>query len=134
MVEPVSISLGILAASFVAKAVEEAGSQAAEAGVRALAKVRDVVLARFRRTSDDQALTALDQLTEVPDSPTRLRALADAIERHAGVSPEFATELQSLIDSLDAAKGGDRVIQQAWGNAIQVAQVHGSTVNINRGP
>jgi hypothetical protein len=64
------------------------------------------------------------------------RALAAAVDRHAGVDAEFADELQRLVqESESAGITVHQATQPAWGSQIsQVQDVSGSTITITFGP
>jgi hypothetical protein len=88
---------------------------------------------RFSHGSDDA--TALDRALEVPDSPSRLRTLAEVIDRHVGVDAGFGDELQKIVE--EARAGGvdvASVTQVAWGNQnVQAQGVVGSTFTVSYG-
>ena len=132
MVEPVSMTVGVLAAAMLAKAAERTGEQAADAGAGAL--TRFVGWLRGRVAGKPAQALALEKVAEVPDSPSRVRALADALDALAESEPAFAQELRARIEQ--AKSGGVEVrsiAQNAVGDHIvQVADSQGS-VSVNCG-
>jgi hypothetical protein len=90
----------------------------------------------FREDGDDVDRAALARVEDPPASPKHLQVLAAAIDRHAGSEPEFAGELQRLVDETgktDLDVGS--IVQSAWGDHnIQIAGVSGSTIMISGSP
>lgn len=101
MVEPVSLTLGAIAASLVAKAVERAVDKAADetvdGGVGAVVRVVAWVRARFGHR------TELAALENVPDSARLQTQLADVIDAELVDDPSALQELQTLIDASQTA-------------------------------
>lgn len=128
--EPVSLSIGVVVAGFLTKAFEGAGSKLGTAVAEGLGRLLSAV--RDRLGGD--AGVALARAEEAPDSPSRLRALADVVDAEVARDPTFGTELEELVAALEQA-GLSRVpvVQQAWGDSnVQIAGVEGSSINIQR--
>ena len=129
------MTLGAIAAVLVAKAADKAAERAVDSGEGVLLGL--VHWVRRRLSEDDQhvARTALAKLEEVPDSPSRLQALAEVIDRRAEADPGFRTELEVLLKQLEAA-GVDvgSIAQTAWGDQnVHIAAVEGSSINLSFG-
>ena len=129
--EPVSSTLGAIAAALVAKAAE----RAVEGGEGALVRVVGWLRQRFSGEGQHEAQTALAYVEEVPDSRSRLGALAEAIDRRAAADAGFRSELEALVQQAQAG-GVDvgSIAQRAWGDQnVQIAGVEGSSINFGYG-
>ena len=134
------ITVGVVAAALVQKALDRAEDGAVHAGASALRKL----VGWLREHLHPQGQQALDRVESVPDSPSLIQALAgeiDAADRQAGQESDFARELRELIDEVRQAGAGagvdvDRVVNQtAWGNQnVQVANSTGVEVNHGQTP
>ena len=134
MVEPVSLTVGAIAAALVAKASDKAAERAVEEGAGALARLVGWLHARFADDEATEASTALARVEDAPDSPSRVRELAAEID-HRADDPRFRAELQALVNEAQAA-GVDvgSITQSAWGNQnTQIAGVVGSTITTTHG-
>lgn len=133
--EPVSLTIGAVAAALVLKAAEKAGEQATQSGWAAVGKLVERVRRRFRDCGDADAEKALARVQDPPAGPSHLAALAAAVDRHAGEDAEFAAELQRLVQEAESAGiKVQQVTQTAWGSQIsQIQDVTGSTVTVTFG-
>jgi len=134
-VEPVSLTLGAIASALVAKAADKAAERAVEGGEGVLARLVSWLRARFSAEAEREGATALARVEEVPDSPSRLKALAEALDRRAEADGGFRTELQTLVDQAEAG-GVDvgSIAQTAWGSQnVQSAGVVDSEINVTYG-
>ena len=132
VVDPVTLSA--LAVAFVVKAVEKAGENAGGGLPAAVGKVRDWLRERFSH-QDEEASVALARVEDVPDSPSRLQALAEVIDRRAEADAVFKTELQELIAQARASgvdMGAVSQIAQGIG-IVQIAHTSNSTITVNQG-
>ncbi len=129
--DPVSVSVGALAAALLAKAAERAGEQAVDAGAEALARFAAWLRRRLSGRPEEKAL---EQVEEVPDSPKRVQALGEALDRHAAQDSGFAQELQAQIEQTRSAGVDVRSIAQniVGDRNVQVADVQG-TVHVSYG-
>jgi hypothetical protein len=129
--EPVSLSVGLLAAALLSKAAERAGEHAVDAGAGALTRFAAWVR---ERVSGHPAATALERVQDAPDSPARVRALGEALDRHVLEAPGFAAELKAQIEQARAAGVQVRSIAQSvvGDQNVQVADVQG-TVTVTYG-
>jgi hypothetical protein len=138
MVEPISLTLGTVAAALILKAAEKSGEQAAESGWAAAGRLLERLRSRFRQSGDGQAEDALKRVEDPPVGERQLKALAEAVDREASRDPQFAEELRGLI--AEAESGGvkvQHVTLSAWGSQIvQNQDLTGSTVTVtfNRPP
>jgi hypothetical protein len=138
MVEPISLTLGTVAAALVVKAAEKSGEQAAESGWAAAGRLLERLRSRFRERGDSLAEGVLTRVEDPPVGQRQLKALAEAVDREAGQDPQFAEELRRLI--AQAESGGvkvQQVTQTAWGSQIVLNQdLTGSavTVTFNKPP
>lgn len=130
MVEPVSLSLGVVVAGFLTKAFEGAGGKVGGAVAEGLGRL----LGAVRERLGGDAGTALARAEEAPDSPSRLRALAGAVDAEVARDAGFGTELEELVAALErAGLPRESVVQQAWGDGnVQIAGVQGSSIDIQR--
>ena len=129
--DPVTLTLGGIAAALVAKAAKAVGEGVAEGVSTALGKVVDLVRSRF--AGDAPAEQSLAMVEQVQDSATLLTSLAEAIDRHASADAEFKKQLERAIEgTTDAGLDVGDVTQSVWGNAnVQIANVTGSTITIS---
>lgn len=101
MVEPVSLTLGAIAASLVAKAVEKAVDKAADGavdeGAGAVVRVVAWVRSRFGHRPE------LAALEHVPDSARLQTQLGEVIDAELVEDPPSRQELQRLIDASQTA-------------------------------
>jgi len=134
-VEPVSLTLGAVVAALLTKAAEKGGENLADAAKASLGRLLGWLRERFSRDGDTGGSTALANVEEVPDSPSRMAALAAAIDRRAVVDPCFRGELKRMVE--DAKKVGvqvESIALTAWGNQnVQNARVEGSTITVSYG-
>jgi hypothetical protein len=141
VVEPVSMTLGLIAAGLVARAAQKAaetaaekvGERAGDAGAGAL--VRFAGWLRERVTGHQEAEVAVAGVEEVPDSPSRVRALGAALDHYAVEDAGFGGQLREQVQ-LVRAQGVDvkTIMQAALGNQnVQLADVEGSHVNVSYG-
>jgi len=133
MVEPVT--LGVIVAALVAKALDRAEDRVVEDGEGVLRRVVGALRERFSRANDKAATTALDRVEDTPDSPTRVRELATLLDERAADDPVFRGELQELVEQARAA-GVDigSIVQAAVGDQnVHVAGLIDSEVNVSFG-
>lgn len=135
MVEPVSLTIGVVVAALVTKAAEKAGEELTEGAAPVLVRLVGWLRKRFSGKSDDGALAALAQLEDAPDSPSRAAALARVVDERVQTDPEFRVELARLVEQVKAAGVAvTSVTQIASGDQdVQVADVQGSTVTVSFG-
>lgn len=130
--DPISLSLGALAASFVAKAVEHAGERTTDSAASVLGRLKDWLNERFSSSDNAVASTALQRVEDAPDSPSRLRDLAAVIDERAVNEPAFRGELEALVE--DARRNGvdiGSISQVAWGNQnVQAAGITHSDISV----
>lgn len=98
--DPVSISLGMMAAPFVVKAAERTAEQAVDATSAALTKFTDWLR---QRVKGHPSATALERLGDAPDSDSRKHALGKVLDEYAAADPDFAAELREHIEQARAA-------------------------------
>ena len=129
--EPVSLTLGAIAAALVAKAAE----RAVEGGEGVLVRLVGWLRQRFSADDQHEAQAALAHVEQVPDSPSRLQRLAEVIDRRAEADAGFRSELKALVKHAQAG-GVDvgTIAQTAWGDQnVQIAGVEGSSINLTYG-
>jgi hypothetical protein len=133
--DPISLSLGGVAAAVIGKATEAAGSRLGEGASSAVGRLVDWLRARFRDREDDAGAGALAKVENVGDSPRLLSELAAAIDRHAA-DPAFRGGLQRLIDEIDAAgrrAGAGPITQMVAGDGnVVAAQLTDSEIHVTR--
>jgi hypothetical protein len=117
--DPISASLGGIAAALIGKATETAGSRLGESASSAVGRLVAWLRARFRDEQDEAGAHALAKVEDVGDSPRLLAELAAAIDRHSA-DPAFRQELQQLVDD---ARG-----TTATTSTTQVVSGHGNVV------
>ena len=134
--DPVTLTLGGVAAALIAKAVDKTGDETADAGWAAIGRLVGRIRRHFREHGDDADRAALARVEDPPASAQHLEALAAAIDRHAGSDPKLGAELQGLVDEAGRANlDVGSIVQSVWGHHnIQIAGVSGSTISINASP
>lgn len=122
MVEPVSMSVGVIAAIFLKEAFETAGTAVGQAVPTALGRLVAAVKERAR------VRKPLERLEDAPDSPSRQKDLAQALDEDVADDPQFASQLAEIIQTLQHRAD---VSQQARGiGIVQVANTIGD-INVN---
>lgn len=120
MVDPVSISLGVIAARLLAKIVEKGVDRAADGAVDAAGGLLGWLRSHLSSS------TALEKVVEVPDSPSRVATLGEVIDAEI-IDEHDLTELRRLVDGVKKDHPG--VYQSAVGHHI--VQASDSTVTVN---
>lgn len=124
--DPVSLSLGVVAAALVSKAAERAGEHASDAGASGLRQFTDWL--RGRVAGREVETVALDRVEDAPDSASRVQVLSAALDQRAEEDRTFRDELSGAIEQ--ARQDGVEVksiAQTAIGNQnVQVADVQGA--------
>lgn len=130
------ITLGAIVAALAAKAMERAGDEAVDAGFGTMRKIVDTLRRRFSSSEDSEGVEALARLSEAPDSPTRVRALADLVDDRTARSADLHEELGALVkEARDGGVDVDSISQVANGNQnVQNADINNSEINISQGP
>ncbi len=135
MVEPVSLTLGAVAAALVAKAVDRAEDTAVDDGAGVLGRVVGLLRERFSGRGDEPGSTALGRVEDAPDSPARVRELAVAVDQAVAADPVLRSGLEALVS--EARRAGidvESISQTAWGNQnVQTAGLVNSEVNVSYG-
>lgn len=135
MVEPVSLTLGAIVAALVARAAERAADDAVEGGESVLRRLVAALRARFSGAADRAAGDALARVQEVPDSPSRVRALGAVIDERVEGDAGLRSELEALVaQARGAGVDVERISQVAWGDQnVQAAGLVDSEVNVSYG-
>ena len=123
--EPISMTLGAIAAAAFAKAQERAVGGVVDAGEGVLHRL--VGWVRARLAGDGVAAGALERVQDAPDSPARVAALAALIDERAADDRVFADELTRLIEQVRGDAVGGQFMTAVFGDA----QV-GTIVNVNQ--
>ncbi len=124
MVEPVSLTLGAIAAGVVAAMIEKSTEKAAEGVVDAGASVGAKVIAWLKGKLSSKK--ELELVTEAPDSKRAVEKLADVIDAEI-VNELDVSELRALLDDVKERDPG--LHQSAIGHHI--VQASNSTVMLN---
>lgn len=133
--EPVSSTLGAIAAALVAKATETTADRAVAGGAGALAKLVTWLRQRFSAEEEQRGTRALARVEDAPDSRSRLSELAEVLDRRAETDAEFRSKLKSLVDEADRS-GVDvgSIAQTVWGNQnVQAAAAVDSDITVTYG-
>ena len=136
MVEPVSLTVGALVATLLTKAAEKSWENLADTAMAAVTRVVGWLKNRFTQTTDEEGSQALAWAEGAPDSPSRLRALAEVVDRRAEADPEFKSQLQRLVDDAKQQQGLQvgSITQSASGDKnVQNARIQGSSINVSHG-
>jgi hypothetical protein len=131
MVETVSI--GIMVAALIAKALNRAEDGAVDAAVEV--GRRAVESLRKRLSGDTDAEVILDGLLDAPDSRRREKALADILDTRARESSELLEELMAIVREAEVAGvhlGPIEQVAEGDGN-VQNAGIVSSRIEIRQG-
>jgi hypothetical protein len=131
MVEPVTI--GVVAAALAAKALDRTEDKALDEGANALKRLLSVIRSRFAHEPGSKGSQALARVEEAADSPSRVRALADAVDAAAAEDGDFRRELEDAIaKSRQAGLQVETLVQAVSGDGnVQIAGIQDSTVRVN---
>lgn len=99
MVEPISI--GVVVAALMAKALNRAEDGVIDGAVQAAQKAVQALRQRF--ATDAEAEKALEGVVEAPDSEKRQQALAKVLEIRAEESESLRGELRAVAEQIEAA-------------------------------
>lgn len=129
------VTLGVIVAALVAKALDRAEDHVVEDGEGVLRRVIGALRERFSRADDQAGKTALERVEDAPDSPTRVRELAILLDERAADDPALRSELQALVKQAHTAGVDiDSIVQVAVGDQnVQSAGLVGSDVNVSSG-
>jgi hypothetical protein len=135
VVEPVSLTVGAVVAALVVRAAEKGGEELAEGASSVVGRVVGWLRARFARTRDAEASSALARVEEVPDSPSRSKVLANVLDERADADPGLRVELERLVEEAKAAGVKvESIAQTALGDQnVQVAGAHHSSFKVSYG-
>jgi hypothetical protein len=136
VVEPVSLTVGALVAALLTKAAEKGGENLADAAKAAVGRLVGWLRDRFTQTGDEEGSQALAWAEGAPDSPSRLRALAEVVDRRAVADPEFKSQVQRLVDDAKQQQGLQvgSIAQSASGNQnVQTAGNQDTSVSVSYG-
>ena len=131
----IEVTLGVLAAALVAKALDRAQGKAVDQGEGALKRLVELVRGRLSGAGDKEGSKALERVEEVPDSKSRIEALALLLEKQVDDEPEFRRELKALVEEAEGAGVDVKSIVQVTyrGQSPQFANVSDSEINISYG-
>ena len=124
MVEPVSLTLGAIAAAIVAKVSEKAVDRVTDEAVDAGAEAGNRVVRWLR--SKLSSSKELDLVTEAPDSASAVKKLSDVIDVEV-IDEKDVVALKKLVGQVEHDQPA--VYQSAMGRYI--VQASNSTVNVN---
>ena len=135
VVEPVALTVGALVATLLTKAAERGGENLADSARAAVSRLIGWLRNRFTQTEDEEGSRALSWVEGAPDSPSRVRALAEVVDRRAEADPEFKSQVQRLVE--DAQQQGLQVgsiTQSASGNQnVQAAGNQDTSLTVSYG-
>ena len=134
MVEPVSLTLGMVVAALVAKAMDKTAEQAVEGGAAVLGRLVSWLRERLGAGGESGGVV-LARVEDAPDSPSRVRELAGVVDARAADDDEFRVGLEALV--AEARAGGvdvGSITQTLWGNQnVQSAVVTDSEITVTYG-
>lgn len=100
--DPESVSLGIVVAGLVAGVVDDAGQRLAVNAADLAGRLVERLRVSFDDVDDAEGARALARVEDAPDSPARLQALAEAIDRLA-VDASVRAELEAVVNEASLA-------------------------------
>lgn len=123
------VSLGIAAAALLAsKFGEELAKDAGASASRAVARLRELVTARFRE--EPETLTALTTSAETAQARA---VVAERVGAVAGHDPGFAGDVERLVTAARRDRAAEVFVAQAFDDAKQVNIRGDNTGTINLG-
>ena len=125
--EPVSMTLGAIAAAVFAKAQERAAERTVEGSETVLRRIVSRLKASCSAARDEAASSALELVERAPDSPLSVHALANALDDRAASDAEFRAELVAIVEDARRDPVAGSFVTEVYGNA----QV-GTIVNIHQ--
>jgi hypothetical protein len=133
--EPVSLTLGAIAALLVAKAEDKVAERAVQDGAGVLRRLVGWLRDRFTGDKDEAGARALARVEDAPDSPARIRELADVLDQRAGTDAEFRAALEALVaEARSAGVNVGSITQTAQGDQnVQSAGLVGSDIRVTYG-
>lgn len=133
LVEPVSLTLGMVVASLVAKAMDRT-DEAVDGGAGVLHRLVGWLREQLGGR-DDSGKSALARVEDAPDSPSRLRELAAVVDERASADGEFRTGLEALVaEARSKGVSVGPITQTAWGNQnVQNAGVTDAEITVTYG-
>jgi hypothetical protein len=133
--EPVSLTLGAIVAVLVAKAEDKAAESGVDAAAGVVRRLAGWLRDRFSRDKDEAGASALARVADAPDSPSRIRELADVVDRRAESDSDFRTALETLVaEARSAGAEVGPITQTSWGNQnVQSAGVTDSEIHVSYG-
>jgi hypothetical protein len=134
MVEPVSLSLGAIVAALVTKTAAEAAEKAVEGGAAVVGRVVRWLRERFATDKDEAGAAALARAEDAPDQ-TRIKELAEMLNRRAEADGDFRAGLEALVaDTGSAGVDVGSISQKVYGNQnVIIVDVKDSNVNVTYG-
>jgi hypothetical protein len=136
VVEPVSLTVGAVVAALLTKAAEKGGENLADAAKAAVGRLVGWLRDRFTQTGDEKGSQALAWAEGAPDSPSRLRDLAEVVDRRATADPEFKSQLQQLVDDAKQQQGlqvGSIALSASGNQNVQTAGNQDTSVTVSYG-
>jgi hypothetical protein len=134
VVEPISV--GVVVAALLAKALNRAEDGVVDGGFEVAQKAIERLRQRFSREGDTEAAKALENLVDVPGGEGREKSLAALLEERAARSTELGNELKAIIEQGEEAGmaiGSIEQVAEGDGNS-QVGGISNSEININQNP
>jgi hypothetical protein len=122
MADPVT--LGAIVALLVAKATDRTAGEVVDGGAEALGRLVGWLRGRFSDDGDEVGSAALAQVEEVPDSPSRINALAEVLNQRAKDVEGFRAALEDLVAKAESAGVNIGAIKQK-ASGCQVTQIGG---------
>jgi len=132
-VEPVT--LGVIVAALVAKALGRAEDRVVDDGESVLLRLVGALREHFSRADDPAGTTALERVEDAPDSQTRVRELGTLLDERAAGDPVLRVELQELVEQASTTGVAiGSIVQVAGGDQNQqIAGLIDSRVNVSFG-
>lgn len=128
----IELALGAAAAALFVKALDRAGEKAVDQGEGVLRRLAELV--RDRLSGDEEGSKALVRVEDVPDSPSRVEALAQLLNEWTKDDQEFRQELEAMVEE---AKGSGidvgSIAQATYGAQSPVFGVVTGEVNVSYG-
>jgi hypothetical protein len=124
-------TLGAIVAALAANAFKRAQDKTLDEGEGILRHLASTLKRRLSGTGEEE--TALARLEDAPDSPTRIGALAELLDRHAATAPQFRSELEEMVEhARSEGVNIEKLSQTAVGcQNVQIGGLSGSEAKVN---
>ncbi|HVX20992.1 MAG TPA: hypothetical protein VHB02_06575 [Acidimicrobiales bacterium] len=128
------VSVGAIVAAMVARSADDTADKVVDGAAAGLGRLVGWLRQRFSDDGDEAGGKAVAAVVEVPDSPSRVAALATLLDQRIDEVEGFGAELEHLVDEARSAGVTIGPVNQKVegdGNVV-IGGVAGSTIKVTR--